>query len=155
MSADDVQLQEEEECIYLGAQILVGNLDNKLDKKVEDLVERRGRGVLDAFDWKDESDTYIKKVLDVDVNKFIKEAQKCISSHDLLATAERDKKMPLWKILRLPVLSAAHVGIANSLVSNAISNDNDDALFNEARKHLCLSLESWACNPSALLALGM
>eukprot|EP00957_Ditylum_brightwellii_P001650 127788-Ditylum_brightwellii.AAC.1 len=142
--------QKEEEFVYVGAQILDGNLDHTLDKQIDDVGERRSRGVLDVFGWKNESgDENI-----VDIQKFAYESKACIAGDGLFAPAQSRNNKVWWKILRGPVISAAHVGIANSFVSKAFAQGNQNDLFHKARRHLCQSLKSWKCNPSALLALA-
>jgi hypothetical protein len=179
--------QVDEELVYIGAQILAGNLDKDLNsfaegytednisgdgnqrqhkqsrRRQQDLGELRGRAVLGAFGF---GGSNTKGGNNIKSNNLVQKGEKnesdWVDRADSILTSHVcpficSDKEPIWKVLHQPIVSIAHVCIANSLVDRALHSDEANVkewLYRTARKHLCMALELWSCNPSALLALA-
>eukprot|EP00557_Chaetoceros_sp_GSL56_P004492 CAMPEP_0176500636 /NCGR_PEP_ID=MMETSP0200_2-20121128/13685_1 /TAXON_ID=947934 /ORGANISM="Chaetoceros sp., Strain GSL56" /LENGTH=761 /DNA_ID=CAMNT_0017899373 /DNA_START=46 /DNA_END=2332 /DNA_ORIENTATION=- len=170
---------DEEDLVYTAAQILAGNLDKKLHsfagvvsngintKQQEDLGELRGRAVLGIFNLGDEiqegNDDSRNNTNGVERNWAERAKLGLVSNGSLFTDSFKGQgdgksdEPPMWKILRQPIISMAHVCIANSLVERALHRDKEavkELLYKKGRQHIFRSLELWSCNPSGLLALA-
>jgi hypothetical protein len=66
-------------------------------------------------------------------------------------TKEINDKICFWKLFQSPIVSMAHITLANALIEQALCHHAATRLYQRAHHHIQKAVSYWPTNPSALL----